>query len=345
MSAVPRAPLKDRKSTLHDVAQRAGVSRQTVSRVVNHHPSVARATRSRVLRAIEELDYLPNRAAQSLASRRSRSIGILSLGTRYYGPAQMLAHIEAGLKARGYGLVYAAVEDEGLDAIGKQIATLRSQLIDGLVLITPVDTVPLPDVRALLGLPYVMVDVMLGEQVPSVVINQVHGAHLAAGHLLDLGHRRICEITGPLAWFGARERHEGVTAALARAPVEPHGVAHGDWTAASGYRAARRLLHDTPGFTGLVVGNDQMALGALRALREAGLRVPQDVSVVGFDDQPEAAYFEPPLTTVRQDFEALGQQATQLLMSFLDAPEAPAQQRVLYPSLVVRRSTAAPRPD
>jgi len=178
--------------------------------------------------------------------------------------------------------------------------------------------------------------------VPSVVIHQHHGARLATQHLIERGHRAICEITGPMEWSGAKQRHEGWLAVLAEAGIRPGASVEADWTPLGGYRAAHRLLDEGERFTALFAGNDQMALGAMRALREAGLRIPQDVSIVGFDDVPEAAYFEPPLTTVRQDFTTLGQQAVELLLARMAVPDAPAHQRVLYPVLVERASVASP---
>jgi len=331
---------KHRRATLHDVAQLAGVSHQTVSRVVNGHRSVAAVTRTRVLEAIRELDYAPNRVAQSLATRRSRTVGVIGYGTTHYGPSQMVAHVEAGLKAQGYGLVYATVPDLSDDVLRQQIAALRNQLIDGLVLVTPVGGGHLMQASDFIRLPFVMIDSMLGEHVPSVVIHQHHGARLAVRHLIEAGHRAIGEISGPLDWSGAKQRHDGWLATLAEAGLAPGASEEGAWTAASGYQAARRLLERRERFTALFVGNDQMALGAIRALRERSLRVPEHVSVVGFDDIPEAAYFEPPLTTVRQDFATLGQQAVDLLLARMDAPDAPPHQRVLYPQLIERASVA-----
>ncbi len=328
-----------RRATLHDVAELAGVSHQTVSRVVNEHRSVSNATRQRVLRAIRDLDYAPNRVARSLATRSTRTAGIISYGTKHYGPAQMAANIEAALKAEGYGLVYATVQDLDVEVVRRQVAAFRAQLVDGLVLIAPVAADELASIGELIGMPFVMIDAMLGDRVPSVVIHQAHGARLATEHLVGLGHRDIACITGPRGWSGSSQRHAGWLAALSEAGLRPGPTDEGDWTAASGHAAATRLLSGSRPFTAVVVGNDQMALGALRALRRAGRSVPGDVSVVGFDDIPEAAYFEPPLTTVRQDFEALGRQAVDLLMARIAAHDAPEHQRVLYPKLIVRASS------
>lgn len=338
---VPRA----RRPTLDDVARCANVSYQTVSRVVNGHPNVAAATRASVLAAIEKLGYRPNRAARSLATRRSNTIGIVSFSAKYFGPAQLLVNIEAASRLRGYSLTLTTVDGNSVPEMSRAIAEVTSLDLDGIVMITPIDDVDLAAVSALCGdTPFVMVKVNPGERVHSVAIDQAHGASLASQHLIGLGHRRIGEISGPLTWNDARLRHEGWLASVRAAGILPGPSIESDWTAAGGFLAAREFLAMGTRPSALVVGNDQMALGALRALRDAGLRVPADVSVVGFDDVPEAAFFDPPLTTVRQDFEAIGQQCVDYLSALIKAPNTPPHQRVLYPRLVVRASTAPP-PD
>jgi len=329
-----------RRVTLADVAQLAGVSPQTVSRVVNHHPYVSDDIRRRVSEAIRQLDYRPNRAARSLATQRSCMLGIITYGIHHYGPAQMMYHVEQTAKGRGYGVSFSTISSISLGEIREAIETLGDHTVDGLVLITPVAGVSYRDMIRLCGsVPFVQIDAPLGAPVPSVVIDQRHGAELVTRHLVDLGHREICEIRGPLNWFGALARHESWLETLAAAGLEPGLSFEGDWTARGGYEAAVCLVEEQATFTALVVGNDQMALGAIRALRERGLRVPDDVSVVGFDDVPEAAFFEPPLTTVRQNFAALGEQSVQYLVDLIDHPETPLHQRVLYPQLIERQST------
>jgi LacI family transcriptional regulator len=255
----------------------------------------------------------------------------------------MVANIEASLRAQGYDLLFTTTDDPSMLELRKNIARLEGQLVDGLALVAPVEGIHLDALAAAIDIPYVLIDVPLGRRLPSVVIDQRHGSRLATEHLIELGHRTICEISGPLGWCGADLRDEGWRRALEAAGLPPGRLAEGDWSAASGYAAAERLLAEDPGFTALVVGNDQMALGAVAALRAAGLSVPGDVSVVGFDDIPEAAYFVPPLTTVRQDFTALGRQSAEYLVERMGSSGAPAQQRVLYPELVLRESAAPPR--
>ncbi len=332
-----------RKPTLVDVARDAQVSYQTVSRVINQHPSVADATRSRVQRAIERLGYQPNRAARSLVTRRSNTLGIVSFGSRYYGPTQMLVNIEAASRRRGYTLTFTSVDGHSLPEMRRVIGELTSQNLDGVVVIAPVEEVDPRMIDTLFGdTPFVMIDIVRSEGVHSVAIDQAHGARLATQHLIGLGHRQFCEISGPLRWHDAMLRHETWLATLRAGGIAPGPSVESDWTAAGGHAAAQWLLGSGAAFTALFVGNDQMALGAIRALRDAGLRVPQDVSVVGFDDVPEAAFFEPPLTTVRQDFVALGEETVDYLTTLIRSPNAAPQRRMLYPSFVVRSSTTEP---
>lgn len=338
-------PLESAKqATMVDVARRAGVSYQTVSRVINEHPSVAPKTRERVLAAIAELDYHPNVAARNLVTRRSRTVGIVSYGTSYFGPGQMLTNIEASLRERAYGLMLSTLSELGSEQLRAATHELRSRSVDGIVMITPMLEIDVAAIPTLCGnVPFVLIDVALGVQAPSVVIDQRYGGVLATRHLLELGHRRIAVICGPRTWSAATLRNEGTLGVLRDAGLEPVMSVEGDWSARSGYAGACELLDADARFSALVVANDQMALGAMRALRERGVRVPEDVSVVGFDDLPEAAYFEPPLTTVHQDFVSLGRQSAAYLGDLLDDPTTPSMQRVITPELIARRSTSRRR--
>jgi LacI family transcriptional regulator len=331
-----------KRITLGDVARRAGVSSQTVSRVVNRHPYVSEETRRRVLDTIRALDYRPNRAARSLATQRTCMLGIITYGINHYGPAQMVSNVERTAKARGYGVSFSTINTVSREDVRDAIETLGGRAVDGLVLITPVLGLSHDDLAQLCGdVPFVQIDTEMAARVPSVIIDQRYGSQLATQHLIDLGHCRIGEISGPLYWFSGLARHESWRETVIAAGLEPGLSVEGDWTARSGYHAACRLLDEGAEFTALVVGNDQMALGAIRALRERRRRVPADLSVVGFDDIPEAAYFEPPLTTVRQDFAALGEQSVEYLVALIDNPQTPLHQRVLHPNLVIRDSARA----
>lgn len=326
--------------TLADVARLAGVSAQTVSRVVNNHPYVSDGTRRRVQEAIERLGYRPNRAARSLATQRSSMLGIISFGSTHYGPAQMVNQIEQAAHAQGYGVTLKAIASMTPLDLRRAIDDLGDRAVDGLVFITPVVGVGHAALAQVCGgVPYVQIDTESGANVPSVSIDQQVGGRLAAQHLIDLGHTHIAAISGPLDWYGAQARSSGWKTALTAAELTLGPIAAGDWSAHSGYEAACKLLQTGITFSGLVVANDQMALGAIRALRDSGLSVPEDVAVVGFDDIPEAAYFEPPLTTIHQDFAALGEQSVEYLVALINNPNTPTHQRVLYPHLIERQST------
>jgi DNA-binding LacI/PurR family transcriptional regulator len=329
-----------RRHTLRDVAERAGVSHQTVSRVINNHPYVAEETRVRVQEAIDALDYRPNKAAQSLVTKRSQTLGIITFGMDYYGPAQMVINIENAAEAAGYDLIFANVSQRDSDHIRATMERLERWQVDGMILITPVPGIQYEEVgTGYSDIPVVLIDAPLGSTTPSVVVDQGYGSRLLTKHLLDLGHQQLCEISGPLDWFGAAIRHQSWIQTLHEAGLQPGLSLESDWTAIGGYETAKKLLATGESFTGLVVGNDQMALGAMRALHESGLRVPEDISVVGFDDIPESVCFHPPLTTVRQDFNQLGRQSIAYLVERIEKPETPAEQRVIYPELIVRGST------
>jgi LacI family transcriptional regulator len=328
------------------VAEASGVSYQTVSRVINNHPNVADTTRARVLDAIARLGYRPNRTARSLVTRRSRTVGIVSFGIEYYGPSQMLVNIEAALRERDYSLGIVSVDDLSIEQLRRAVDHLGGHPVDGLVFIAPIADVVLNEVPELCaGIPFVMIDVPFENRIPSVVIDQRRGSQLATRHLIELGHRRICEVSGPLGWYGSDERHAAWIETLHAAGLEPGLSVAGDWTAAGGYAAVRELLARADSFTALVIANDQMALGAIRALREAGLRVPDDISVVGFDDVPEAAFFEPPLTTVRQEFREMGRQTVDYLVALIEGDDTSIHRRTLYPVLVERASARSVDPE
>lgn len=329
--------------TIAEVAASAGVSYQTVSRVVNNHPNVADPTRRAVQGAIARLGYRPNIFARSLVTRRSNRVGLITLGARYYGPAQTITHVETALRADGYSLLFATLSAPTLENLSTLIAELVAQAVDGLVLITPLVGVPVETVRGVCdGVPFVLVDAEGAAGVRAAAIDQRRGGRLAAEHLLGLGHTRVAEISGPLGWWDARERHEGILEVLSERGLTLGGSIEGTWEAQSGYGAVKGLLEQNTDFTALVVGNDAMALGALKGLREHGLQVPGDVSVVGFDDLPEAAFFEPPLSSVRGDFPALGRRCADLIVALMGGLEPP-EAAPLLPTFVARSSTAPPK--
>ena len=332
--------MASKRVTMLEVAIRSGVSSQTVSRVINGDVHVSKKTRQQVLDVIDALNYKPNRAAQSLVTNQSNIIEVITFGANHYGPAQTLTNIQREAQNLGYNLIYSTIVNTSREEIVHALDSLSGRLVDGIILITPVLGATHQElVDACRGTPFVQVDNEQGSASPSVVINQIEGGRLAVQHLINLGHRQIGEISGPGTWFAAKSRIEGGRRALAAAGLQPVIRIEGNWTAEGGYQSVRALLSSGPSFTALVVGNDQMALGAIYALQERGLKVPEDVSVVGFDDIPESAYFRPALTTVRQDFRVLGRQAVEYLVALINDPETPTHQRLLQTQLIVRNST------
>jgi LacI family transcriptional regulator len=331
----------DKRVTLNDVANHSGVSYQTVSRVINNHPSVAEDTRKRVLKSIEKLNYRPNRAARSLVTNRSDTIAVISFGTTFYGPGQMVANITQHAKKCGYRVSLSSVQRLEREEVRVTLNDLHEHLIDGIIMIVPIVSDCTPEIRNLVGdIPFIQIDTKPQPGIASVVIEQSHGSRLATEHLITLGHRQIAEISGPMNWHDGIIRHQSWVETMVQYGL-PHELSvQGNWSSESGYRAVLELLNSGAAFTGLVVANDQMALGAMAALTERGIRIPDDVSVVGFDDIPESAYFFPSLTTIHQDFDALGEQSVEYLVALMKNPRTPIHQRVLYPELVVRNSTA-----
>ena len=331
-----------RAPTLTDVAKLAGVSTMTVSRVINGHAKVAADTRERVMRAMESIDYRPNLLARGLASGRSRSIGVLTVDTTLYGPRAALRGIEMAARDSGYSVTIAHLNDPDRTAIAQGATLLRSRASDGVILLQPliseVSTVPPPADLP----PMVAIHAGTPGNYPVVSVDQRLGARMATEHLLGLGHATVHHIAGPEIWYEGVERVVGWSEALAASGIEaPAAPVHGDWSAASGYAAAKTVL-ERRGVTAIFVANDSMALGTLHAMHELGLRCPDDVSLVGFDDYPEAEFFSPGLTTIRQDFDEIGRRSVELLVQLIESGQAAAQV-VLPPKLIVRESTAPPR--
>ncbi|MBO4257372.1 substrate-binding domain-containing protein [Streptomyces griseorubiginosus] len=325
-----------------EVARAAGVSQKTVSRVVNGEPHVSPEVRDRVLRVIEELDYRPNNAARALLLGRYRRIGVVSLGTALYGPSTLLIALERAMQRAGYSFAVASTL-EG-QRVPVAVEALLEQGVDGIILSEPVDDgIPL---RISADVPVVSLGEGLEQTggVSAVVgADGALGARIATEHLLSLGHRTVWHIPGPQDWWAARDRVRGWREALAAAGApEPPLPEAGDWTPASGYTAGRRLAR-LPDVTAVFAANDDMAIGALRAFAEAGVSVPDGVSVVGFDDIPAAAYLSPPLTTVRQDFTVVAEHAIEVLVAMIEGRPAPTEPIAPAVELTVRASTAPAR--
>lgn len=336
MTAAHRPPV------MADVARLAGVSHQTVSRVINEAPSIRRETRERVLDAIQRLGYRPNTAARALVRGRSGMIGIIGTARTLFGPTSIHRSVEDAARAAGYFATSVSLSEVTVRALSDATEHLMRVGVEGVVMIAGNDEA-LEVVRMTRsGVPFVVVEGDLSRASVTVGVDQVLGARLATEHLLDLGHRAIVHVSGPLNWAEARARLEGWRRAMSAAGLRPSEPVLGDWRAPSGYAAGLRIC-EMPETTAVFAANDQMAIGVLRALHECGRRVPQDISIVGFDDVPEAAYLIPPLTTIQQDFDAVGRRAITAVTQAID-DTGPQPLPLVVPKLVVRQSTAPPTP-
>lgn len=321
--------------TIYDVAAAAGVSYQTVSRVINNSPNVSPETRTRVITAIHDLDYRPNRSAQVLNTHRSQLIEVIALDIFSGAPAiDTMSYLA---KERGYKLMISAIDMENLETV---LNDAFGRSVDGIIFICSAARIPSAYFQSLCKhIPFVRMIAEIGADVPSVALDQRYGSQLATRHLIDLGHRQIAEISGPRDNVDSAARHEGWLLALEECGLSPGPSAPGRFTVEGGYAAAEALLDSNLPFTAIVAANDEMALGAVRALSDNGLRVPEDVSIVGFDDVHYAAYLTPPLTTVRQDFRLMAKEAIDYLIALIEKPGVPLQQHLIVPQLIVRRST------
>jgi DNA-binding LacI/PurR family transcriptional regulator len=328
------------RPVITDVARAAGVSHQTVSRVLNGHPNVSAATRAGVLAVIRDLGYRPNAAARTLVTGRTNVIGVISFDTTLYGPASMLYGMERAAHP-DYSVAIASLPAFDGPSLTAAADRFLDQAVEGIVVIAPetAAVTALADLAA--DIPLVAVGCGIRAPLPSVAIDNVAGASMATQYLLDLGHRTVHCIAGPDNWLDAQERVEGWRTTLRASGAPEPDLLRGDWSARSGYEIGHHLAA-LPEVTAVVCANDPIALGLIRALAERGRMVPRDVSVVGFDDVPEAAYFLPPLTTVRQDFGTLGKRALHLLMDRIsDLPVV--QPLPVMPELIVRASAAPAR--
>ena len=326
------------KPNIRQVATLAGVSHMTVSRVLNDRPSIAPATRARVLEAMRELNFRPNAAARALATRKTNRIGVVVDSVIEYGPRSTLRAIEEAAQDLGYTVSSMAVSADRSVTAQDALENLMAIGIDALCLITP-RTSSIDLLRAMSsGLPTLVVKAEPEDDFFTVSVNQRAGAALAAQHLIDQGHRNILHLAGPLDWLDARGREREWHAHLAIAGLPARASVVGDWTSNSGYAFGRTV---EPDFTAVFAANDQMALGLIHAFHERGIRVPEDVSVIGFDDVPDAQHFLPPLTTIRQDFRALGTLSVTTLLAEIRGDDVP-RRTLLEPELIVRESTAPP---
>lgn len=333
-----------RRTSMADVAARSGVSYQTVSRVLNTPEVVRPGTRDRVLEAISELGYTPNRAARALKTTRSSLLGVLNDGSSLFGPTETTTAIENAARAAGYSVLLTTV---GASEAGQRgvVPELLGSGVDGILVVAPHEAM-IPVVEsAAQHTPVLAVSADLPgvPGVEAVGVDQQRGARDVVEHLVRTGARSVVHLSGPSDWFDARDRRTGFEMALESNRIDGDVFGPGDWTPRSGYEMANSLA--TKGLPDAIfAANDMMAIGVLHALHELGLRVPEDVAVVGFDNTLGAEFLIPALTTVSQPFAELGRTALRRLVDALENRVTPADvPHALPPRLAVRRSTRPER--
>jgi len=334
------APGPTKAATIYDVAQAAGVSHQTVSRFLKGYPGIRPETRGKVERALGELDYRPNLTARSLKSGRSHRIGALTHELSNVGPSRVAEGASAAARESGYVLDLVSLDARSAGEIEQSLDLITQHELAGILALSSTDEMTRAFETTEFRVP-VFIDVEVDDAVSSHRSGLTSvGIPAVIDHLAGLGHRSFLHIAGPTMWRAARNRILAFHRELEARGLHSAGVLPGDWSARSGYEAIAGLPR-LPDATAIVAANDQTALGAMLALKERGVRIPDDVSVVGIDDIPEAAYFDPPLTTVHIDFEMQGRASVHKLIAQIERTE-PRQVTVPPPRLVVRRSSGPP---
>jgi DNA-binding LacI/PurR family transcriptional regulator len=332
------SPSRPRKPNISDVAQVAGVSYQTVSRVLNNAPDVSAATRERIQQVIKDLSYRRSRTATALSTSRSTAIGILTDGSPRFGPVGTLMALEKVARQKGYFTTVVTVEEPYEDSIPKALDTLDEIEVDGIIVIAPLLSMAAAVRGAAIQIPVEMIAAGVSST-PNLFTyseDQELGARMATQHLIDLGHTDIAHIAGSMDWFDGRVRKRGWEAALRDAGLRPGVCLEGDWSPAWAYETGLRLAREGSLPQAIFAASDHTALGLIRALSESGIRVPEDVSIVGYDDVEGSDFFLPPLTTVRQDFTALATASIEVLLGAIEGHEVDRAPSV--PKLVARRS-------
>jgi DNA-binding LacI/PurR family transcriptional regulator len=336
------------KTTIKDVARIAGVSTQTVSRVLNNRSDVSRATRSRVQQVIASIGYSPNVFARNLSRGRSNTLGVIGYGLVYYGSSSVLTGIENKTNELGFSLTLSLIDRVEPSRVDRILYDLLSRRVEGIIWAVPGDINTfgwLAEKFSKVQTPLVYINKGANSSEHVTAVDNRLGGKLATEHLRQQGYQRIGIITGPSSWWEAQERLNGwrnVVNAAGYSDIESL-IVEGDWNAPSGEAGLHTLLDRNPGIDAVFVSNDQMALGALQAARRLGLSVPEELGIVGFDDIPEAAYFYPPLTTVHQDARNLGAIAVERINTLIKAQQEgeTLEPKTLWlePRMMVRESS------
>lgn len=337
------------RATIREVASEAGVSKQTVSRVINNRPDVSNETRQRVQDVINRLGYQPSALARSLIRQRSYTLGVVTAGLKYIGPSRTLSGITSAAEDAGYSLLLKELTHFDANNILPIFQTLISRHVDGIIWAVPEVGENRNWINKLtldFDIPIVFLTMKSQEKICIVSINNYLGGHLAMSHLIEQGYRCIGHISGPLDWWESRERLSAWRDALKEANLEPndgHWV-EGNWSSSSGAKAIETLIKQYPEMDAVFVANDQMALSVMQYACRSGLKIPQDLGVAGFDNIPESAFFWPPLTTVHQDQNNVGEVAVEEILKIIESgwhEEQPVRPRsiMLAPTLIVRHSS------
>lgn len=337
-----------KRVTIRDVAKTAGVSTQTVSRVMNKFSYVSEETRQRVMLVVEQLGYRPSILARSLSQQRSYTLGVVTFGLKYIGPSRTLNGIADKADELGYMLLMKELDNFKANRIDEVIESLLAHQVDGILWAVPEigdNHAWLEERMEKIPVPVLFIAMQPRDGIPSVATDNFQGAVMAVQHLIDFGRKKIGHISGPLDWWEAQERKRGWHETLKAGGLdnsEQHSV-EGNWSPASGEIAFTQLLGSFPDMDAIFVANDQMALSALREAARRGFHIPNQLAVVGFDGIPESAYFYPSLTTVSQDLQSLGGQAVQNIVEMIQARQGDhpviAQSRFIQPTLIVRESS------
>lgn len=339
---------QNRRITIKHVAQEAGVSTQTVSRVINNRPDVAPETRKRILEIIDQRDYRPSELARSLIHRRSFTLGVVTAGLNHIGPNRTLNGITTKAEELGYGLLLKALSRYSVENVQPILQFLLGRQVDGILwAVQEINNNRdwLSDGLMDIPVPIFFLTMAPRPGISMFSIDNYAGGVLATQHLLDAGCQNIAHLSGPLDWWEARQRKQGWQATLEKDghKIEEHYSAEGNWSSASGQSAFQQLLDKYPEMDAVFVANDQMALTVLRMACEKGIRVPDDLAVVGFDDIAESAYFWPALTTIKQNQHELGRRAVQELVCTIEAirnnETLEDQNILLMPELIIRESS------
>lgn len=340
----------NRRPTIKQVAKAAGVSTQTVSRVINDRPDVAQETRERILMTIDELGYQPSALARSLIQQRSYTLGVVTAGLKHIGPSRTLNGITSAAEEAGYALLLKELPRFDAEDIVPIFQALLARHVDGIIWAVPEvgENRNWVDQQSLdLKIPIVYLAMESKENISTVSIDNFLGGRIAMSHLLEQGYQHIGHISGPMDWWEARQRMAAWQDALREAGFEARDDywTEGNWSSASGFQAVEKLFRQYPDMDSIFVGNDQMALGVIQFACQKGLKIPQDLGIIGFDNIPESAFFYPSLTTVQQDQYSVGKVAVEQMIKVIESDRQglgtiEPKAIMLAPTLVVRQSSS-----